>query len=124
MNGIVEWLGVPAPFCDTGMAWTENILVPNPFWGDRSGYKRWDFATRTQPRFGGRSVPWHGLVPFRPDYVPSSPENTCARARRICDIRLQENRLVWAQTLLRDLHFDGDEWGNESDDSLDGWVDE
>ena len=29
INGSVEWLGVPAPSCDTGVTWTENILVPD-----------------------------------------------------------------------------------------------
>ena len=28
INGSVEWLGIPAPFCDTGVAWTDNLLVP------------------------------------------------------------------------------------------------
>ena len=34
INGSVEWLDLPAPFCDTGVAWTENILVPSSRWGD------------------------------------------------------------------------------------------
>ena len=29
INGSFEWLGVPAPSCDTGVTWTENILVPD-----------------------------------------------------------------------------------------------
>ena len=29
INGSVEWLGVPAPSCSTGVTWTENILVPD-----------------------------------------------------------------------------------------------
>ena len=79
---------------------------------------------RSRPCFGGRSVPWCGTVPFRPDYVPSSPKNVRARARRVRDIRLWERRLARAQSLLRDLHFDGDDQGNGSDESLDGWIDE
>ena len=74
--------------------------------------------------FGGKGVPWRGTVPFRPNYVPSSPENAHARAHRIRDVQLLDRCLVRAQTLLRDLHFDGDERGNGSDKSLDGWVDE
>ena len=31
----------------------------------------------------------------------------------------RKRRLTWAQDLLRDLHFDGDERGNGSGDSLD-----
>ena len=124
INGSVEWLGVPAPPCDTGVTWTENISVPNPRWGDGRGYKCWALANHSRPRFRGRSVPWHGVVPFCPAYVPSSPENERARARRVRAVCLRENRLARAQTLLRDLHFGGDEKGNGSDDSLDGWVDE
>ena len=29
INGNVKWLKVPAPSCGTGVAWTENIFVPN-----------------------------------------------------------------------------------------------
>ena len=46
------------------------------------------------------------------------------RARRVRGIRLRENPLARAQTLLCDLHFRGDKQGNGLDDSLDGWVDE
>ena len=46
------------------------------------------------------------------------------RARRVRGIRLRENPLARAQTLLCDLYFGGDEQGNGSYDSLDGWVDE
>ena len=38
-------------------------------------------------------------------------------------IRLQENRLVRAQTCLCAHHTGVDERGNRSDDNLDGWVD-
>ena len=124
MNGSIEWLGIPATSCGTGVAWTENILVPNPRWGYRCGYERWALVTRSRPRFGGRSIPWCGAVPFHPDYVPISPENARARARRVRDVRLRERNLARAQNLLCDLHFGGDERGNGSDDSLDGWVDE
>ena len=103
---------------------TENILVPNSRWGDGGNYQTWDLETRSRPRFGGIIVYLRGAVPFRPNYVPSSLENVRARARHICDVPLWERRLAWAQTLLHDLHFDGDEQGYGSDDSLDGWVDE
>ena len=103
INGSVERLGVPAPSCGTGVAWTENFFVPNSRWGDGRGYERWASATRSRPRFGGRSVPWRGAVLFRPNYVPSSPENACARARRVHDVRLRERRLARAQTLLHNM---------------------
>ena len=57
INGSIKWLGVPAPSCGTGVAWTGNLLVPNPRWGYGRGYKRWALETRSRPRFGGRSVP-------------------------------------------------------------------
>ena len=124
INGSVKWIGVPDPSCGTGVAWTENIFVPNSCWGDGHGYERWASANRSRPRFGGRSVPWRGAVTFHPSYVPSSPENAHARARRIHAVHLRERRLAQAQALLRDLHFDGDERGNGPDDSLDDWLDE
>ena len=33
-NRSVKGLDVPAPFCNTGVAWTENILFPSLHWGD------------------------------------------------------------------------------------------
>ena len=123
INVSAEWLGVPATSCGTGVSWTENILVPNSRWGDVCFYERWALATHSRPRFGGRSVPWRGMAPFCPNYVPSSPENARARAHRVCDVRLQERCLARAQALLSNLHFDDVVWGNGSDDSLDGWVD-
>ena len=93
MNGSVEYLGVPAPSCDTGVAWTENLLVPNLRWGDGCGYKHWDLETRSIPLFGGRSVPWRGAVPFRPDYLPNSPE-MCAQGRA-APVTFAYGRDVW-----------------------------
>ena len=123
INVSVEWIDVTIPFYDTaGVPWIDNILVPELRWGDRGGYERWDLETCYIPHFGGRRVPWRGDVPFRPYYLPSSPENAHARARRVHDVHLRENRLARAQTLLCDLYFGGDERGNRSDDRLDGWV--
>ena len=124
INGSVEWLVVPAPSCGTGVAWTENIFVPNLCWGDRRVYQRWDSATRSRPRFGGRSVPWRGAVALRPNYVTRCLENDRARARCFRGVCMRERRLAWDQALLRNLHFNGDEQGNWSEDSLDGLVDE
>ena len=45
INGSIEWIGVPDPSCGTGVAWTENILVPNSRSGDGCGYERWALAT-------------------------------------------------------------------------------
>ena len=112
INGSFEWLGVPAPSCGTGVAWTENILVPNLCWGDRCGYKRWALSTHYRPRFRGRSFIWSGAVPFRPDYVPSSLENSRTRARRVRDVHLRETYLAWAQTLARALKTRGNKRGN------------
>ena len=52
INGSVEWLGIPAPSCGTGAAWTENILVPNSRWGDGGNNETWASATFSRPRFG------------------------------------------------------------------------
>ena len=93
INGSVEWLDIPAPSCDTGVAWTENTVVPNPCWGDRRGYGRWDLATHSRPLLGGRSVPCRGVVPFRPDYVPSSPEMHAQG--RAASVAFACRRTVW-----------------------------
>ena len=120
-----NWLVTPVPFYDTaGVPWIENTLVPELLWGDGGNYKIWALETQSRPRFGGRTVPWHGTVPFYPDYLPSSPVNTRTLARRICDVQLREKRLVQVQTLSRTLHTGSDERGNRSDDDLDGWVDQ
>ena len=50
-HGSVERLSIPAPSCGTGVAWTENILIPNSRWGDGRGYEIWASATLSRPRF-------------------------------------------------------------------------
>ena len=124
INGTVEWLGTPAPFCDTGVAWPENILVPGPRWGDGGNYKTWDLQTQYGVRFGGRSVPWRGAVPFCAAFLPRSLVNTRAITRRVQDICLRENRLALVQTILHTHHTGGDEWVNQSDHDLDSWVEQ
>ena len=85
--------GVPAPSYDTGVAWTENILVPNPCWGDGRGYEHWALANFSKPCFRERSVSWRGAVSFRPDYVPSSLE---MRAQgRTASVTFICGRTVW-----------------------------
>ena len=123
INASVEWLGTPVSFYDTnGVLWIDNILVPEFLWGDRGNYKTWALQTQSGVHFGGRSVPWRDAVPFRPDYLPRSPVNTCTTARRVRDVCLRESRLAWAQTLSRAHHTGGDKQGNRSDQDLDGWV--
>ena len=113
------------PFYDTtGFPWIDNTLVPDLRWGDGGNYKTWALKTQPEVRFGGRSVPWYGAVPFRAVYLPRSPVNTRATPRRVHEILLQENRLARAQTLSRAHHTDGDEQVNRPDDDLDGWVDQ
>ena len=53
INGSVERLDVPAPSYGTGIAWTENILVPNSRWGGGGTYETWASATCSRPRFNG-----------------------------------------------------------------------
>ena len=65
INASVEWLGTPVPFYDTtGVPWTDNILVPELRWGDGGNYETWYLQTQSGVSFGGRSVPWRGVVPF------------------------------------------------------------
>ena len=61
-----------------------------------------------------------GTVPFRAVYLPRSPENARATARRVRDVRLWEHRLTQAQHLLYDHHIGSDERVNWSDDEWGG----
>ena len=88
INGSAEWLVVPAPFCDTGVVWTDNLLVPGALWGDGGPDETWALGTQPGVCFGGVDVPWHCAVTFRVFYLPMSPENACTTACRVRDIRL------------------------------------
>ena len=48
-HGSVERIDVPAPSCGTGVAWTENILVPDSRWGDGGSYKTWASTICSRP---------------------------------------------------------------------------
>ena len=124
INGSVKWLGVPAPFCDTGVAGTENILVPSPHWGDRVGVGYWDWVAHSGVIIRD-DVPWRSALPARPDHLPRSPpENACATARRVRDALLREHRLTRAQNVLYAHQIDGVGRVNCSDDDWDDLWDE
>ena len=124
INRSFEWLNVPAPFCDTGVAWTDKLLVPEGHWEDGVTVETWTLGTQSGVHFGGVDVHWCGAIPFRAVYLPMSPENSHATARRVCDVRLRENRLSRSQNLLYAHHIGGNEWVNRSNDNWDGWVDQ
>ena len=44
INGSVQWLGVPYPLRTDRPPWTDNILAPNPAWGNG--------GTSTNPNWG------------------------------------------------------------------------
>ena len=116
INGSVEWLGIPAPFCNTGVAWTDNLLVSEALWveGVRVGYWAWG----NQPGIIiGVDILWRGVVPACVAYLPrSSPENACATARRVRDARLWEHHLARAQNVFYDHHIGSDKQFNWLDD--------
>ena len=72
MNGSVKWLGVPASFCDTGVAWTENILILSPRWVDVVTYTTWSLGTEPGVLIGA-AVLWCSVVPACPDCLPINP---------------------------------------------------
>ena len=112
-------------FYDTaGVPWTDNILVPEVHWGYVGNNKNWDLQTQSGVRFGGSIVPWREAVPFHAAHLPRSPVNTRATARHVRDVCLRENRLARSQTLSRAHHTGGDKRVNQSDNNLDGWVDQ
>ena len=100
INESFKWLGINSPFYDTGVDWTDNILVPNIRWGDRVRVGDWDWGN--QPGVIIRyDVPWRSVVPARTAYLPRiPPENARGTARRVCDTHLWENRLARAQKVL------------------------
>ena len=112
------------PFCNTGVAWTDNLLVTEARWGD--GVRVGDWAWGSQPGFLIRAyVVWCIVVPACLAYLPSSPlKNVCGTARRIWDARLWENRLAQAKNVFYAHHIDGDERVNWSDDDWDDLWDE
>ena len=73
INGSVKWLGVPAPFCDTGVACTDNLFFLEVCWEDRGTVETWALGNQPGVHFGGVDVPWRGTVPFRAVYLPRSP---------------------------------------------------
>ena len=46
INGSVEWLSIPTPFCDTGVTWTDNLLVLKALWGDSVRVEAWAWGTQ------------------------------------------------------------------------------
>ena len=81
INGRVEWLSFLAPFCDTGVAWNENILVPSPRWGDRVTYVTWALGIQSGVLITA-DVPWRNVVPSRPDYLRKCVRNYTPRTLR------------------------------------------
>ena len=100
INGSVEWLGVPAPFCNTGVDLTENIFVPSLRWWDVVIYSTWALGTLSVVIIGA-DVTWRSVVPACPDYLPIIlPENLGATAHRVCDAHIWENPLERSQNDL------------------------
>ena len=77
INGSVKWFSIPAPFCDTGVAWSENILVPSPRWGDRVTYATWYLGTQSGVLIGADDT-CRSFVLARLAYLPRIPQK-CAR---------------------------------------------
>ena len=120
----VEWIGVPDPFFDTGVSWTDKLLVPKARWGDRVRFGYWAWGAQPGVLIGD-DVLWRSVVPARPAYLPRSPpENARATACRVRDARLWEHRLAWAQNVLYAHHICGDERVNHSNDDWDDIWDE
>ena len=124
MNRSVKWIGVPAPFYDTGVACTDNILVLSLSWGD--GVRVGDWAWGTQPGvLIGADVTWSSVVPNCPAYLTKSTlENARATACRIRDAHLWENRLARDQNVLYPHHIGGDERVIRSNGNWDDLWDE
>ena len=116
IDGSVEWLCIPAPCYDTGVAWTENMFVPSLCWGDGVTYATLALVTQYGVLIGS-DVPWCSIIPTRPAYLPrNSSENALATVCHVRDARHQENRLAQAKNVLYAHHIGGDARFNQSDD--------
>ena len=93
INGSFKSLGVPAPFCDTGMAWTDNLLVPEACCRDRVSVGDWAWGTQSGLLIGS-DVPWFGLIPAHPSYLPISPLEMRSQLRA-ASVMLAFNRTIW-----------------------------
>ena len=120
INGSVKWLGVPHPPCNDGLPCTDNLLCPSPRWLDGVRVGAWDWWIQPDVRFGGFDVLWRGAVPACAAYLPGSPENVRATARRVRDALLWEHRPARAPNLLNSRHMVGDELVNCTDGNW-GW---
>ena len=116
INRSVNWLGIPLPFSDTGVTWTDNLLCPAARWVDGFMVGAWAWGIQPGVFFGRFDIPWCGAVPARAAYLPRSPENAHTTARRIHDARLHDQRLVQAQNILHSHHIGGDERVNQYND--------
>ena len=121
INGSVELISVPAPFCNNGVAWTDNLLVPESRWGDEVRVGKWAWVTKPGVLIGAE-VLLRSVIPACPAYLPRSPpKNARATARRVCDACLLENCLARAQNILYTQHICGDEqvnWSYENWDDI------
>ena len=124
INGSIKWLGVPAPFCNTRVAWTDNLLVPEARWGDGVRVGDWAWGNKLVFLIGA-DVMWRSVVTASPYYLTGiPPENVRTTARRVRDALLQEHLLPRSQNFLSVHHIGGDERVNRSDDNWDNLWDE
>ena len=124
INGSVEWLGVPTFLRNDGLPWADNILCPSLQWGVRGTYAIWYLESQSGGRYSGVDVPWCGAAPARAAYLPWSPENARATARRIYEALLREHRLAIAQSTSNYRHIIRDKLVNWKDCALDDLWDE
>ena len=86
VNGSVGLLGIPADALGCGLPFWKNVLVPTVThgWG-YNGTSNQNWPVILGGPYNNIVVAWSGAVPARPDYIPMSPDNEHAAARRICD---------------------------------------
>ena len=102
----------------------DNLLVPIPDWGVGGTVAYLDWGGQPGGRYGSFSVPWCGAIPTRPAYLPRSPENTRATARRVCDGLLRENCLERVQSISDSCHLFCDRLVNQTNCAWDDLWDE
>ena len=105
INRSFEFLGVPDTLRTNGTYWIDNILVTSPYQGVGGTVTNLNWRSQPGGCYDIVYVPRHGAVPARTNYLPRSPENSRATARRFYDNLLRENRLACVQSLSNSRHI-------------------
>ena len=84
INRSFQILGMPNIVRNSGLLFIENLQAPTvpSCWGDADIYNH-NWGVSPGVTYSNVAFSWGSTVPARPDYMPRSPENPRAAARRV-----------------------------------------